>query len=242
MSLPTVFIVGTTAVGKTRLSLSLSSLIPSKILNCDSMQLYKSADILTAKATAMERSIVPHCLLDILDITDISFNRLDYLPLAKQELEEGRREGKMIMIVGGTNYYMEGLMFDESRRKEGEGNEEEAKEDKEERERWKEEVEREKKKEREEEEEEEEEKGEERRGESEEGRELKKLERGKCKDKIVKTYNNKRQILQKKENIIIDDFTDYDLLKRIDPLMAEKFHRNDKRRIENALKLYQKFG
>ena len=46
-----VFVLGTTAVGKTKLSLKLSQLFGGEIISADSMQLYKHADIMTAKAT-----------------------------------------------------------------------------------------------------------------------------------------------------------------------------------------------
>lgn len=46
-----IFIVGTTAVGKTKLSVELSKAIGGEVINCDSKQLYKYANIMTAKAT-----------------------------------------------------------------------------------------------------------------------------------------------------------------------------------------------
>ena len=46
-----IFIVGTTAVGKTKLSLELAKTFAGEVINCDSKQLYKYANILTAKAT-----------------------------------------------------------------------------------------------------------------------------------------------------------------------------------------------
>ncbi len=46
-----IFIVGTTAVGKTKLSIELCKAIGGEIINCDSKQLYKYANIMTAKAS-----------------------------------------------------------------------------------------------------------------------------------------------------------------------------------------------
>ena len=46
-----IFIVGTTGVGKTKLSLELCKLLNGEVINCDSKQLYKYANIMTAKAT-----------------------------------------------------------------------------------------------------------------------------------------------------------------------------------------------
>lgn len=49
-----LFIIGTTAAGKTKLSLSLAQQFKGEIVSSDSMQLYKKADIMTAKATKEE--------------------------------------------------------------------------------------------------------------------------------------------------------------------------------------------
>lgn len=46
-----IFIVGTTSIGKTKLSLILADHLKGEVVSCDSMQLYKHADIMTAKAT-----------------------------------------------------------------------------------------------------------------------------------------------------------------------------------------------
>lgn len=46
-----IFIVGTTAVGKTKLSVELAQKIKGEIISSDSKQLYKHASIMTAKVT-----------------------------------------------------------------------------------------------------------------------------------------------------------------------------------------------
>jgi tRNA dimethylallyltransferase len=46
-----IFIVGTTAVGKTKLSVKLAQKLKGKIISSDSKQLYKHASIMTAKVT-----------------------------------------------------------------------------------------------------------------------------------------------------------------------------------------------
>lgn len=47
-----IFILGTTGVGKTKLSLDICSYYKNKyqIISCDSKQLYKHANIMTAKS------------------------------------------------------------------------------------------------------------------------------------------------------------------------------------------------
>lgn len=49
-----LFIIGTTAAGKTKLSLSLGQKFQGEVVSCDSMQIYKKVNIMTAKATEQE--------------------------------------------------------------------------------------------------------------------------------------------------------------------------------------------
>lgn len=63
-----VFIVGTTSIGKTKLSLALADHLKGEIISCDSMQLYKYADIMTAKATKEEREQAKHHMIDLIEL------------------------------------------------------------------------------------------------------------------------------------------------------------------------------
>ena len=66
-----VGVVGPTASGKSRLAVELAQRLGNaEIVNADSMQLYRGMDIGTAKPTADERSVVPHHLFDVLDVTE----------------------------------------------------------------------------------------------------------------------------------------------------------------------------
>ena len=57
---PLVILTGPTAVGKTRLSISLAKAIGGEILSADSMQVYKHMDIGSAKIRPEEMEGVPH--------------------------------------------------------------------------------------------------------------------------------------------------------------------------------------
>ncbi len=46
-----IYILGTTGVGKTKLSIELCKAIGGEVISCDSKQLYKDASVMTAKAT-----------------------------------------------------------------------------------------------------------------------------------------------------------------------------------------------
>ena len=55
-----IVIVGPTGVGKTALSIELAQQLNGEIINGDSMQVYKTLDIGTAKVTPEESLGIPH--------------------------------------------------------------------------------------------------------------------------------------------------------------------------------------
>lgn len=102
-------ITGPTASGKTALSLAIAERIPSEIISCDSMQIYKGMDIGTAKATAEERELVRHHLIDFLSPTE-SYSVEAYRADAIKALGDISGRGKLPIFVGGTGLYVGSLM------------------------------------------------------------------------------------------------------------------------------------
>ena len=101
-------ITGPTASGKTAISLPVAKALGCEIICCDSMQIYKEMSIGTAKATAEERSVVPHYMLDFLSPTEdysVESYRTDALNTAKEMISRGVRP----MFVGGTGLYLDAL-------------------------------------------------------------------------------------------------------------------------------------
>ena len=60
-----IVVCGPTATGKTALGIELARRLGGEIVSADSMQVYRGMDIGTAKATAEERALVPHHMLDV---------------------------------------------------------------------------------------------------------------------------------------------------------------------------------
>lgn len=58
-------IIGPTAVGKTKLSIDLAKALNGEIISGDSMQIYRTMDIGTAKVTKAEMDGIPHYMIDI---------------------------------------------------------------------------------------------------------------------------------------------------------------------------------
>jgi tRNA A37 N6-isopentenylltransferase MiaA len=82
-----IVLVGPTAVGKTETVLHLTTVLPLEIINADSMQVYRYMNIGTAKASATERALVPHHLLDLVD-PDEDFNAYRYRDLGRGTVAE----------------------------------------------------------------------------------------------------------------------------------------------------------
>ena len=108
---PMVILTGPTAVGKTELSIKLAKAINGAIISADSMQIYKYMDIGSAKITPREMQGIKHYLVDELMPED-DFNIYRFKQMAQEALEEIYSEGKLPIIVGGTGFYIQGLLYD----------------------------------------------------------------------------------------------------------------------------------
>ena len=102
-------ITGPTASGKTALSLYLAKKLGCEIISCDSMQIYKRMDIGTAKATAEERAVCPHHMIDFLSPTE-SYSAEDYRAMATEVAKDISARGKVPLFVGGTGLYLDTVM------------------------------------------------------------------------------------------------------------------------------------
>lgn len=108
---PLVIISGPTAAGKTKLSIELAKTIGGEIISADSMQVYKHLNIGSAKITQSEMEGIPHYLIDILDPFE-EFNVATFKNLAQEAIEKIRRNGHIPIVVGGTGFYIQGLLYD----------------------------------------------------------------------------------------------------------------------------------
>lgn len=106
-----IILTGPTAVGKTALSIDLAKAVNGEIISADSMQVYKKMDIGTAKITAAEMQGVKHHLIDILDPGD-DFNVVLFKEYALKAMEDIYSRGRIPIIVGGTGFYIQALLYD----------------------------------------------------------------------------------------------------------------------------------
>uniref|UniRef100_K3W7G0 tRNA dimethylallyltransferase n=1 Tax=Globisporangium ultimum (strain ATCC 200006 / CBS 805.95 / DAOM BR144) TaxID=431595 RepID=K3W7G0_GLOUD len=103
-------VIGTTGAGKTKLSIDLAKAVGGEIINSDAMQMYRGLDIATAKITESEKEGVPHHLFDIVDPSS-RCDVLAFKQLALSTIEDVLARGKVPIIVGGTMYYTQSILW-----------------------------------------------------------------------------------------------------------------------------------
>lgn len=109
--LPLVVILGSTGTGKSKLAIEIGKRIGGEILSADSMQVYKGLDIITNKVTAEELSQCPHHLIDFVSPSK-EFSVVEFQNMALPLIEDIKTRGKIPIVVGGTNYYIESVLWD----------------------------------------------------------------------------------------------------------------------------------
>lgn len=107
---PLVILTGPTAVGKTALSVAFAKAINGEIISADSMQVYRHMDIGSAKVTKEEMEGVPHHLIDVLEPAE-EFNVVLFQKMARQAAEEIESRGHIPILVGGTGFYIQALLY-----------------------------------------------------------------------------------------------------------------------------------
>lgn len=106
-----VILTGPTAVGKTDLSIRLAKAINGEIISADSIQVYKKLNIGSAKIKKEEMQGINHYMIDILN-PDEEFNVHIFKDMALKAMEEIYSRGKIPIIVGGTGFYIQSVLYD----------------------------------------------------------------------------------------------------------------------------------
>ena len=111
MKKPLIILTGPTAVGKTKASIGLAKALNGEIISADSMQVYKYMDIGSAKIQPEEMDGIKHYLIDELE-PDEEFHVVRFQQMAKQAMEEIYAQNKIPIVVGGTGFYIQALLYD----------------------------------------------------------------------------------------------------------------------------------
>ncbi|KAJ1347942.1 hypothetical protein KIN20_003129 [Parelaphostrongylus tenuis] len=111
---PVVFIVGCTGTGKSDLGVAIAKKYGGEVISADSMQIYKGLDIATNKITEDESGGIPHHLMSFVDATNSEYNIHQFREQGLKVIEEIRHRGHIPIVVGGTAYYVESLLFEDN--------------------------------------------------------------------------------------------------------------------------------
>ncbi len=103
-----VCLTGPTACGKTELALMLAEHLPLEIVSMDSALVYRGMDIGTAKPSASVRAVVPHHLVDIVDVAD-TYSAGRFVRDAILAIKDITARGRLPLMVGGTHLYLRAL-------------------------------------------------------------------------------------------------------------------------------------
>ncbi|KAL5612885.1 hypothetical protein BROUX41_004037 [Berkeleyomyces rouxiae] len=167
---PLVVILGSTGTGKSDLAVELAVRFGGEIINADAMQMYRGLPVVSNQITEAEQRGVPHHLLAHISLDEETWAVGDWKRKTQALIEDIRSRGKLPIVVGGTHYYLNGLLFEDN------------------------------------------------------------LVTGET-DKVT-------------EFPILDEPTDvlYAKLKEVDPVMAARWHPNDRRKIRRSLEIFLRMG
>lgn len=106
-----IIVAGPTAVGKTEYAIELAKKIDGEIVSLDSVQVYKGLDIGSAKPDKEQRKEVPHYMIDEVEPT-VNLNVKDYKDMAVKYIDMIIGKGKIPILVGGSGFYINAVLYD----------------------------------------------------------------------------------------------------------------------------------
>lgn len=107
---PVIAITGPTAVGKSALADRIALRWGSEVLSADAMQVYRGMDIGTAKTPVSDRP-VPLRLVDLVEV-DEPYSAAQFQHDARVEIERMAKDGKPVILCGGTGLYLRAALDD----------------------------------------------------------------------------------------------------------------------------------
>ncbi|KAM7218915.1 tRNA isopentenyltransferase [Rhypophila decipiens] len=110
---PLVVIYGSTGTGKSDLAVELATRFNGEIINADAMQMYKGLPIITNQLSDEEQRGIKHHLLGIIELEEEPWSVTKFKPEATRIISEIRARGKLPIVVGGSSYYLDSLLFRE---------------------------------------------------------------------------------------------------------------------------------
>ena len=106
-----VVVVGSTGAGKSQLAHAVARATSQRVINCDAMQMYRGFDVATNKASGAERGSLAYSLLGELPVTRLHYRVSDFVLDALPLVHRDSLAAGLAIVVGGTNYYVEALLW-----------------------------------------------------------------------------------------------------------------------------------
>ena len=107
-SIAPFFMLGPTAVGKSRLAVELAECVGGEIVGADAFQVYAGFDVLGAKPSAELRARVPHHLIGEVSLSE-RFDVAQWLARARECIADIEVRGRVPIVCGGTGLYVRTL-------------------------------------------------------------------------------------------------------------------------------------
>jgi tRNA dimethylallyltransferase len=104
-----ILISGPTASGKSNFAVKLAKKVQGEIINADSMQVYKTLKILTARPNKEEQKNIKHHLYGVVDLNE-KYSTGQWLELAIKKIKSIQKKKKIPILVGGTGLYFQSLI------------------------------------------------------------------------------------------------------------------------------------
>ncbi|OJJ43729.1 hypothetical protein ASPZODRAFT_73766 [Penicilliopsis zonata CBS 506.65] len=108
---PLIAVVGATGTGKSKLAVDLASRFNGEIINGDAMQMYRGLPIITNQIPEDERNGIPHHLIGCVDLKEEPWRIGIFKKECLRLINEIRSRGKLPILVGGTHYYTQAVLF-----------------------------------------------------------------------------------------------------------------------------------
>src|SRR5947209_7375712 len=106
---PLIVVLGPTASGKSALGIALAQRFSGEIVSADSRQVYWGLDIGTAKVTLEEQALVPHHLLDVVDVSQV-YTVAQFQRQALAAIDAILARGHQPFLVGGSPHYIQAVV------------------------------------------------------------------------------------------------------------------------------------
>jgi tRNA dimethylallyltransferase len=108
-----IVIAGPTASGKSDIAIAVAQTYNGEIISADSRQVYRGMDIGTGKVTKRQQKLVRHWLLDGASPTR-QYTVAHFKRDAQKAIRDIVRRGKLPIICGGTGFWIDTLIYDQS--------------------------------------------------------------------------------------------------------------------------------